>query len=85
MNCSACHETGAAGAPKYGDKQAWASRLKLGLAMLHHNALNGIRMMPAKGGCGSCSKDQIISAADYIVAGSGGKAMVQKSLAHGKK
>ena len=84
-HCSACHASGAAGAPKYGDMKAWASRLKLGLDNLHHNALNGIGNMPAKGGCSSCSKDQIISAADYIVAGSGGKAMVHKSLSHGKK
>ncbi len=84
-HCAACHESGAAGAPKYGDDQAWASRLKLGLDKLRQNALNGIGAMPAKGGCSSCSKDQIISAVDYIVAGSGGKATVQKSLAHGKK
>ena len=84
-HCSACHASGAAGAPKYGDDQAWVNRLKLGLGKLHQNALNGIGAMPAKGGCGSCSKDQIISAVDYLVAGSGGKATVQKSLAHGKK
>jgi cytochrome c5 len=84
-HCAACHATGAAGAPKYGDTQDWTNRLKLGLGKLHQNALNGINAMPAKGGCSSCSKDQIISAVDYIVAGSGGKAAVQKSLAHGKQ
>lgn len=83
-HCSACHASGAAGAPRYGDASQWASRLKLGLAKLHQNALNGIGMMPPKGGCSGCSKDQIISAVDYIVAGSGGKAMVQKALAHEK-
>lgn len=84
-HCAACHDSGAAGAPKYGDAKAWASRLKLGLDKLHQNALDGIGAMPAKGGCSSCSKDQIVSAVDYIVDGSGGKAIVQKSLPHGKK
>ena len=84
-HCAACHATGAAGAPRYGDAKAWASRLKLGLDKLHHNALNGINAMPAKGGCASCSEDQIISAVDYMVAGSGGKALVKKSLSHNKQ
>jgi len=79
-HCSACHAQGVAGAPRYGDKSQWASRLKLGLDKLHHNALNGIGAMPPKGGCTSCTRDQIFSAVDYIVSGSGGKAMVQKSL-----
>ncbi|MGA7964290.1 MAG: c-type cytochrome [Gammaproteobacteria bacterium] len=81
-HCAACHASGAAGAPRYGDAKQWASRIKLGLDMLHQNALNGIGAMPPKGGCSNCSKDQIISAADYIVAGSGGKAMVKKALAN---
>lgn len=80
-HCSSCHASGLAGAPRYGDVKQWASRLKLGLDKLHHNALDGIGAMPPKGGCTSCSKDQIVSAVDYIVAGSGGKAMVQKARA----
>lgn len=80
-HCAACHANGLQGAPRYGNVKQWASRLKLGLAKLHQNALHGIGAMPPKGGCTSCSKDQIVSAVDYIVAGSGGKAMVQKALA----
>lgn len=79
-HCSMCHATGAAGAPRYGDAKQWAGPIKRGLESLHHNALNGINAMPPKGGCGSCTKDQIISAVDYMVAGSGGKAKVEHAL-----
>lgn len=78
-HCAACHASGLEGAPRYGDKSQWASRLKLSLDKLHRNALNGIGEMPPKGGCANCSKDQIFSAVNYIVYGSGGKAMVQKA------
>ncbi|MGH8128018.1 MAG: c-type cytochrome [Gammaproteobacteria bacterium] len=80
-HCAACHASGLAGAPRYGDAKQWATRLKLGLDKLHQNALDGIGAMPPKGGCTDCSKAQIVSAVDYIVDGSGGKAMVQKALA----
>lgn len=48
--CSACHATGAAGAPKIGDSAAWAPRIAQGYDTLVQHALNGIRGMPAKGG-----------------------------------
>ena len=48
--CAACHETGAAGAPKIGDKAAWAPRLKGGLNGMLANASKGIKAMPPRGG-----------------------------------
>ena len=48
--CAACHDAGAAGAPKVGDKAAWASRLGQGLDGLVKNAINGKGAMPARGG-----------------------------------
>jgi cytochrome c5 len=48
--CMACHETGAAGAPKVGDKGAWGPRLGQGLAGLLKSAINGKNAMPPKGG-----------------------------------
>ena len=48
--CSACHATGAVGAPKIGDNAAWAPRLKLGLDGLLKSALAGKNAMPPKGG-----------------------------------
>ena len=48
--CFACHGTGAAGAPKIGDKAAWGPRIAKGLDGLMKSATNGIRAMPARGG-----------------------------------
>ncbi|MBI3525252.1 MAG: cytochrome c5 family protein [Betaproteobacteria bacterium] len=48
--CAACHATGAAGAPKIGDKAAWAPRLGQGLSGLLKSATAGKNAMPPKGG-----------------------------------
>jgi cytochrome c5 len=48
--CVACHATGAAGAPKIGDKAAWAARLGQGLDGLVKSAIKGKNAMPARGG-----------------------------------
>ena len=49
--CKTCHEAGIAGAPKSGDKAAWAPRLKQGVDTLYAHALKGTdKGMPAKGG-----------------------------------
>jgi cytochrome c5 len=48
--CSACHEAGVAGAPKTGDKAAWAPRIGVGLDVLTKTALSGKGAMPPKGG-----------------------------------
>lgn len=48
--CAACHASGAAGAPKFGDAGAWGARIKQGYDTLVSHAVKGIRSMPAKGG-----------------------------------
>ncbi|MFD2753296.1 c-type cytochrome [Comamonas terrae] len=48
--CSACHATGAAGAPKFQDSAAWGPRIKQGLDTLVHSALAGKGAMAAQGG-----------------------------------
>ena len=48
--CGACHEAGVAGAPKTGDKAAWAPRIGVGLDVLTKTALTGKGAMPPKGG-----------------------------------
>ncbi|MBE7942858.1 cytochrome c5 family protein, partial [Ramlibacter aquaticus] len=48
--CTTCHSTGAAGAPKFGDATAWAPRIKTGLDSLINSALKGKNAMPAQGG-----------------------------------
>ena len=53
QTCSACHGAGIAGAPKAGDKAAWAPRIAKGTATLYDHALHGYTgtagVMPAKG------------------------------------
>lgn len=65
--CQGCHATGAAGAPKVGDKGAWSPRIAQGKATLYTHALGGIRAMPPKGTCMNCSDDEIKAAVDYMV------------------
>ncbi|MBR7800352.1 c-type cytochrome [Undibacterium fentianense] len=48
--CAACHATGAAGAPKFGDAGAWSARIAQGYDTIVKHAIEGIRGMPAKGG-----------------------------------
>tara|TARA_R110001599_G_scaffold64023_5_gene179708 strand:- start:9303 stop:9893 length:591 start_codon:yes stop_codon:yes gene_type:complete len=48
--CAACHDTGAAGAPKLGDAAAWKARIAAGYDTLVKHAIQGVRTMPAKGG-----------------------------------
>jgi cytochrome c5 len=66
--CAACHATGVAGAPKAGDKAAWAARLKEGKPHLYEHAIKGKGAMPPKGGNTSLSDDAVKAAVDYLVA-----------------
>ncbi|MDB5801196.1 MAG: Cytochrome c, class [Rhodocyclales bacterium] len=66
--CSACHTTGAAGAPKMGDKTAWGPRIAQGKEALYHSALNGKNAMPAKGGNPALSDADVKAVVDYLVA-----------------
>jgi cytochrome c5 len=65
--CAVCHGAGIAGAPKVGDKEAWAPRLKQGVDTLHQSALKGKGAMPAKGGNTSLSDADVNAAVDYMV------------------
>lgn len=65
--CAACHDTGAAGAPKNGDTGAWSSRIDKGMETLVSHAINGYNAMPAKGGCSSCSDEEIELAVQLMV------------------
>jgi cytochrome c5 len=65
--CAACHATGAAGAPKVGDKAAWKDRIASGKDALYKNAINGKGAMPPKGGHASLSDDAIQAIVDHMV------------------
>lgn len=65
--CVSCHGTGAAGAPKLGDKAAWAPRIAAGMDSLLANATNGLNAMPPKGLCMACTEAELQSAIEYMV------------------
>lgn len=65
--CFACHDTGAAGAPKMGDKAAWGPRIAKGTDALVTSVTNGLNAMPPKGTCADCSADDLKAAVEYIV------------------
>lgn len=48
--CVTCHGTGAAGAPKFGNKDDWAPRIAQGYDTLLKTALSGKGAMPPRGG-----------------------------------
>ncbi|SCY74742.1 Cytochrome c5 [Nitrosospira sp. Nl5] len=66
-SCAACHTTGAAGAPKLGDKSTWAPRIKTGMDTLYNSALKGKNAMPPKGGNASLSDADVKAVVDYMV------------------
>ncbi len=66
-SCAACHGAGVAGAPKLGDKAAWAARINAGNDALYGNAIKGKGAMPAKGGNASLSDADVKAAVDYMV------------------
>jgi len=69
--CFACHGTGAAGAPKIGDKADWAPRIAQGMATLEKHAIKGFKgkkgVMPAKGGRADMSDADVKAAVAYMV------------------
>ena len=65
--CGACHNTGAAGAPKLDDKAAWSARVATGKEALYKSAIGGKGAMPAKGGAADLSDDEIKGAVDYVL------------------
>ena len=68
--CFACHDTGAAGAPKRGDKAAWDPRIAQGIDTLKKHAIEGFTgksgMMPPRGTCANCSDEEIENAIHYM-------------------
>ena len=70
--CSACHATGAAGAPKFGDAAAWGPRVKQSFETLVNSALKGKGNMGAQGG-GDFSDLEIARGVAYMANAGGGK------------
>jgi cytochrome c5 len=71
QTCVACHGAGIAGAPKFGDKAAWAPRIAQGKGVMYDHALKGFQgksgVMPPKGGASAPDND-VKAAVDYMAA-----------------
>lgn len=65
--CAACHIAGVAGAPKFGDKTAWAPRIATGMDAMVAAVISGKGIMPAKGGAAGASDANLRAATQYMV------------------
>ena len=69
--CAMCHAAGVAGAPKPGDKEAWAPRIAQGNDTMYKHALEGFTgdhgMMPARGGNPKLTDEEVKAAVDFMV------------------
>jgi cytochrome c5 len=70
--CAACHDAGAAGAPKFADAGAWRARLGQGLEGLVNSALKGKGAMGAQGG-GDFNDTEIARAVVHLANAGGAK------------
>jgi len=69
--CASCHDSGLGGAPKVGDKAAWAARLSEGMGLLYLHSLKGyhgkVGVMPARGGRADLPTELVKQSVDYMV------------------
>ncbi len=72
-SCKGCHLVGVLGAPKFGDKAAWADRIGKGVDALLNTVMTGKPPMPPRGGCkpasdpAGCSDDDLRAAVQYMI------------------
>lgn len=66
--CQVCHVAGVAGAPKLGDKAAWAARLPAGIDALYASVVKGKGAMPPRGGAAQASDADLRAAVEYMTA-----------------
>jgi cytochrome c5 len=64
--CIACHGTGLMNSPAIGDSAAWAARIAQGYETLTKNAIEGIRMMPPRGGNADLTDNEVAKAVAYM-------------------
>lgn len=65
-SCSACHQTGIAGAPMISDSARWADLRKKGFATLIEHAINGFKAHPPRGGAFDLTGDDIRDAVFFM-------------------
>lgn len=64
--CMACHGTGVLSSPKFGDKAAWAPRIAQGYDTLVKHAIEGLGLMPARGGNPDLTDGEVANAVVYM-------------------
>ena len=64
--CAMCHQTGVAGAPKFGDKAAWAPYVATGIDTMLKVAISGKGAMPPRG-ASTATDDELRAAIQYMV------------------
>lgn len=64
--CFSCHDMGIIGAPKFGDKAAWAPLIATGMDQMVKIAIEGKGAMPPRGGS-NASDEQIRAAVQHMV------------------
>ncbi len=69
--CAACHARGIAGAPRFGDRQAWQPRLEVGQPLLTAQAWIGVRAMPPRGGRDDLGLAEFARGAAYMARAAG--------------
>lgn len=69
--CVVCHDTGAANAPKLGDRAAWEPRAAQGIDRLLQTTIAGKGAMPPRGACADCSDADLRAAIRYMLVQAG--------------
>ncbi|KAF0192724.1 MAG: cytochrome c class I [Gammaproteobacteria bacterium] len=67
LYCAMCHNNDMMGAPRYGEKREWRDRLSQGEPTLIEHAINGFNKMPAKGGNGGLSDEDVRDATIHLL------------------
>ena len=70
--CAACHATGAANAPKFGDAASWANRIQTGFEALVQSSLKGKGAMPPQAG-GDFEETEVARAVAYMANSAGAR------------
>ena len=65
-SCFACHDAGVAGAPKFGDKAAWAPLIAEGMDKMVRIAIEGKGAMPPRG-ASTASDEELVATVHYMV------------------
>jgi cytochrome c5 len=71
--CAACHQTGAANAPKVGNAEDWAPRIKTGVNAMVQSVIKGKGAMPPKAGDPSLTENEIHNAVVLMANQAGAK------------